>query len=278
VVDGQGAAGELAVGGRRLVWTVFLACVGAEIAVFLLDYHVSYGRLVTVGAIRRLCNNAREDGLGSWLAVTQTSLVALTAWLLAALARGGAAGAGGLRAWRARGWVTLAAFLTYLALDDGAKVHERLGTTAAELWGDGGNVLLAAFPSYAWQLVVGPPLALLGAFTLVFLWRQLRDGHGRLLVVAALACLVLAVGLDFLEGLAREHPWNVWGRAARGIALNRWTQLRFEESAYDTLVHFSKSLEECLEMLGMTLLWCALLRHLAAHGEIRVRFGAAPSA
>ena len=39
------------------------------------------------------------------------------------------------------------------------------------------------------------------------------------------------------------------------------------------LLHFSKSIEECTEMFGMTLLWMVFLHHLAwLAGDLHVRF------
>ncbi len=64
----------------RLALRVFACILLLEIAFVLLDYHVNYGRLTEIGAIRRLTNIAREDGLASWFGTTQTLLVALTAW------------------------------------------------------------------------------------------------------------------------------------------------------------------------------------------------------
>ena len=69
-------------------------------------------------------NTAREDGLASWFAVTQTLLIALTLWLIYSVAKAG-------RKPRAIvvGWLVLALFFTYMAIDDGAQIHERLGST-----------------------------------------------------------------------------------------------------------------------------------------------------
>ena len=48
------AAGvELRVDWRRLASRVLLLCLAAEVAFAVLDYHINYGRLIDVGAMRR---------------------------------------------------------------------------------------------------------------------------------------------------------------------------------------------------------------------------------
>jgi hypothetical protein len=92
------------------------------------------------------------------------------------------------------------------------------------------------------------------------------------MVVAAVACFALAVAFDFVEGLDPEHPWNLHAWLAERMSLEPGARRRFGQSAFRSVRHFSKSLEECLEMLATTLLWCVLLRHLARIApELRIR-------
>src|SRR4029079_1479108 len=79
--------------------------------------------------------------------------------------------------WRSLGWAVVAAFFTYMAIDDGTQFHERIGTAVSVMHRRGAGPqsgdLFAAFPSYAWQIVFVPGLALLGAFTLLFLGHEI---------------------------------------------------------------------------------------------------------
>lgn len=255
----------------RLVWIVFVVCFVAELLLVVLDYHVNYGRLTDIGAVRRFSNIAREDSLASWFGTTQTLLSAVTLWLLFLTAR-----FQGASPWSRAGWLFLALFVTYMAVDDGAQVHERLGTAYSVILERSHPEALAFFPSYAWQIIFVPLLAACGCGMLVFLWRELPLLHQRVLVVAALGCLVLAVGLDFVEGLEPDHPWNL-NRILSGDspALEAWSLQRFGQGAFDTFDHFSKSLEEFLEMVANTLLWVVFLRQLTLMtSELRVRFSA----
>ena len=95
-----------------------------------------------------------------------------------------------------------------------------------------------------------------------FVWYELSDRIGLLLVLSALTCFVAAVGLDFIEGLDEDHPWNLYAWVTAHVDLSEFTTTRFRRPPYETLEHFSRSLEETLEMLAMTCFWVAFVRHL----------------
>ena len=241
----------------RIARWVFACCLSLEIAFVLLDYHVNYGRLTEVGAIRRLTNIAREDGLASWFGTTQTLLVALTAWGVLILA-----GAAHTLAWRRAGWLFVSILFTYMAVDDGAQLHERFGTLSSALQtGDSGSVL-DLFPSYSWQVLFVPLFGLFGLILTVFLWHELHDRAALVLVLSALACFAVAVGLDFIEGLDEDHPWNLYSWMVGHVDLADFTTTRFRQTPYDTLEHFSRSIEEFLEMVANTFLWVTFIRHV----------------
>ena len=91
---------------------------------------------------------------------------------------------------------------------------------------DRGPSVLNLFPSYAWQILFVPLFGLFGLLLLVFVWYELRDRTGLLLMVAAIACLVVAVGLDFVEGLDADHPWNVYSWITSRVDLADFTAAR----------------------------------------------------
>lgn len=240
----------------RLARRVIGACLIAEIVLLILDYQVNYGAATRIDAMRQLTNLAAEDSLASWFSSTQTLLAALTLWVIRALVP--VDPAAGSR----RGWLLLALLFSWMAVDDGAQIHERIGIAFDEARSSGS--WLDAFPSYAWQIVVLPALAAVAAGGFGLVWRALAARRLTRHVLAGLACMALAVALDFFEGLDADHPWNLYTWISSRWPIEPWTLLRFGASAYDTLEHFSKAIEEYLEMLGLTLLWLAFLRHLAA--------------
>lgn len=261
---------------------LLLACIAIEIAFVLLDYFVNYGQLTSIGPIRRMFNITREDGLASWFGITQTLLVGLTAWFIWLVRRSSA----GAPRWIKIGWFIMACCLTYMAVDDGATIHERIGSTLKAIQSEtpppesdieeqsatGGGGDSWWFPSYHWQVLFLPFFGAMGVFMLVFLWRELGAKKLRLYVAACIACFVMAVGLDFVEGLEPGHRLNFYSHIAERFDFESFTRARFKVSEFEAIRHFSKSIEETLEMFGMTLLWVALLTHLVRIApQIRLR-------
>jgi hypothetical protein len=218
------------------VWVVFLGCLIVEISLFYLDLTVNWWHWSDSGAIRRLFNTTREDGLASWFAVSQTLVVALVAWVIFAVAtrRGDATP-------RRAGWLVVALFFSYICLDDGAAVHERIGTAFDQ------RNPVDGYPSYPWQLLFLPLFTLVGGFLLGFLWVELRRPVDRAKVVLAIGCFVVAVAFDFVEGMDQGYQ--------RLVAETGWRA--------DTVRHFSKSIEEIVEMLGMSIFLVTFLGYLA---------------
>ena len=227
----------------RLLFTVFLSCVSIEIALFVLDATVNFYRGSPVGAIRRLFNITREDGLASLFAVLLTLAVGVVAW--ASYARAKSLGA---RRLTRAGWLFVAILFTYLAIDDGAKIHERLGTALKFTLSSSDSAdsnWLDLYPSYPWQVIFAPILAAAGGVVLAFLWKEMPTAIERASIVAALTCLSVAVALDFVEGLADGYSWLVDNFEIRLV----------------TVKHFAKAIEESMEMFGMTLFLVTFLRH-----------------
>lgn len=240
-------------------WTVVLivACLAIEVGLVLADAIINYWMLSDLGMIRRLFNITREDALASWFGVTLTSTLALTVWLTYAVVRNQTPSRK-----RRAGWLILAVLFTYMAVDDGAEIHERVGSAYKQIYqpeqldkvdSEGEKVRsLTYYPSYPWHVLFGPFFAALAVFMILFLWRELDDRLALGMIGAALLLFAAAVGLDFIEGLVSDHPLNLHTIARDGLDLSRY-ELR----------HFSKSLEEFFEMFGVTLLWVAFLRNLA---------------
>lgn len=260
------AAPASAVDLDALARRMFRSLLAAELFMVFLDATLNHLEWTRVGSIQRLVNITREDGITNWFAASQELLVAaaagLVAWRVAA--------DGDRR--RRLGWAFLSFLFLYISFDDGTKFHERIGTwfreTANGLADGGGTLLftrlLDAFPSYSWQVVFLPFFGAAGLFVLRFLWKEF-DAPLRRLLVAALGCFVLAVVMDWVEGLD-----DGWGFVRR---VTHWRT--------DTITHFGKSIEEFIEMFGTTLFLVAFVRHLARVGQgwrisLETRKGATP--
>ncbi|NWF38148.1 hypothetical protein F3F96_03225 [Mariprofundus sp. NF] len=236
---------QLVLNTDRLSWHVLVFLVAIELLLVLLDIVINYAEVIEYRSIHRIFNIAREDGLAGWFMTSQTLVAALVLWLLYWLS----CTVDGATALQRRGWLVLALFFSYMSADDGALIHERLGTMFEEIVaesGNGGDVgilsqWLEMFPSYEWQFLL-PFFAAVGLYMLYFLWRVLGVGRPLLMVIAAFSCLAVAVVLDFIEGMPKEHALNLYS----------WLKEAYMLEDY-TVDHFAKSLEEFLEMVGISL-------------------------
>lgn len=243
------------VDGRRWPARIFVFCLIVELSLVALDAFINYGDLIDVGRpIRRLFNITREDGLATWFMVIQTFVTGSVLWLIAVVMY-----CRGENPVSVFSWGILSGFFIYLSADDGAMIHERLGSTFKEVFrgsehsANGGllNQAQGLYPSYDWQLVVLPLLASVGLFMIYFMVRKFRDRKSRVTLLAAAGVMAMAVSLDFIEGLDSDHPLNPYG----------WIRSTFALSEY-TVSHFAKSLEEFLEMFGITLLLVLSTKYL----------------
>lgn len=241
----------------RTILVLFFCLLGTELFFVWADHVINVGRLIDQGPVRRFFNITREDGIASWFAVIQTWMVGLTAGLLYLVARSQSN-----ERWRRVGWLVLCLFFFYMAMDDGAEFHERIGSTVkAMVLGDGaanGSRAIGVFPSYTWQLVFLPIFGAFGLFMLWFLNRELSNRADKFLTLFAIFLLVLAVCADFLEGIDNEkHPLDIYSRLH-----SAWDVSRAK------ILHYSKSVEEFFEMLSMSVLWLVFLRQLVETAPI----------
>ncbi len=250
----------------RFPLKVLLACFSIEVLLYVLDYFLNYGRAIDIGPFRRLFSTTIESSFPSFFSIGQTLLVAVTLWIIVQLVR-----TRGDSRWVVAGWVVLAAFFTYMAIDDGAKFHERMGTALGTLREKGGGSI--PFPSYNWQFFFLPFFATMGLFTMGFGWFRMKDRLSRILIVVAILMLVIAVGIDFVEGLNEHHPWNLYRGISDRYDLHDYCMERFEQSGYKTVQHFFKSAEELFFEAGAnSVLWFLFLRYLLRiTGELRIR-------
>lgn len=250
VAAGPEPSAEARVSLHEVAQRVAYACLLVELALVVLDLVFAYGRVVPLQAVQRLFNMTREDGINTWFASTQT------------LAVGGVLALIGLHArWADRrrleqfGWALLSALFVYIAVDDALGLHERLGSafgrSVARPDGEASTGLLAAFPTYYWQLLFAPVFGGAALFMLLFLWRKLEAPGLRLYFGLGLGCLGVAVGLDFFEGVDGAHEVVAGLLAVRPY----------------TVSHIQKVVEEFLELFGTTAFLFTFLALLASRAE-----------
>ncbi|MCB0333784.1 MAG: hypothetical protein KDD55_09820, partial [Bdellovibrionales bacterium] len=207
--------------------------------------------LIKLKSIRAIFNIELEGSLANWVSSLVYLSVGLSLWGITwCVSRE-------LRwSFRTLSWGFLATVFTYLAADDGAEIHEAVGTALKEYTTQSDweprysfvHWVVDVFPSYYWQAVFTPIFVLVGLFMVYHLYREFGEKWLLLLVFLGFGCFVFAQGLDYLEGAKYSF------RPLRSMFdLDR-----------NTVRHFQKALEEFLEMFGMTLLLYAFLRHLSS--------------
>ena len=161
-----------------------------------------------------------------------------------------------------------------MSIDDGAKIHERVGSAIGRIEDSSGVEIMQYFPSYAWQAFVLPFFAVMGVYMLGFLWFQMRDRVSRILLICSICMFVTALAIDFFEGLAQWHEWNIFDRLAVQLDIDDFCQEHYGENGFETILHFSKSAEECfLEMGANSILWFLFIRHLIREmGTLQIKF------
>lgn len=228
---------------RRLLPLLLLI----ELFLLALDATVNYANITGFSQFQRLANIAREDGVATWFSSTQFLFIGILSSLLFMHQRS-------LRSNRVKAglWFLTAVFFLFMALDDAAQIHERIGSAIqvsanrpANYWSFV-KFALQMFPSYPWQLFVLPFYLLTGSVIFGFLWSEF-DSRSRVLLCSGILFFALALGLDYVEGLKTSYEFLT-------------TNFSVTKS---TAAHFAKALEEFLEMAGASFVLVSKLLHFS---------------
>lgn len=238
---------------KTIISRVFWIALGLELLIVFLDVFVNHYKWTSIGAIRRMLNITREDGISNWFSSLQVIIVGCVLWMIALSVKNLNQNSG--KKGKYYSWAGIGSFFLYMGFDDAVKFHERIGTafetivTRSSENSDPGliNGVLNIFPSYPWQMIFGPFLVGIGIFILWFLWKELSFQRLKYLLLIALGLYSLAVGLDFVEGL-ENNPY-------KGIA-------NFFSTKTFRIRHMSKAIEEFFEMFGTTIFLVLFLKQL----------------
>lgn len=217
---------------ERSIWKLFAWLVVGAIAFCVIDFVGNRSGWVHADSLRRIFNIAREDSLHNFVSSVQELAIAGVALVMYLHARRTETRFARFE------WGVALAFFTWVGLDDGAALHERIGTAA-----ENG---VAFFPSYAWQIIFVPIFTVALLVTGHVLFRTRRAPYTRELFVLAFGCYIVAVGLDYIEG----HS-GTYGSIAS-----------FFNVRYGVVSHYFRVVEEFLEDIGASLFLVTLLRHL----------------
>ncbi|PIQ24286.1 hypothetical protein COW36_23820 [bacterium (Candidatus Blackallbacteria) CG17_big_fil_post_rev_8_21_14_2_50_48_46] len=240
---------------------------GVIVVLALLDIFLNYLEWTSIGALQRLVNVSQDDGLVNWFSSIQLFCIALVLWGVFAVLLTQKQTLKRFVLW---GWGFIASFFSYLALDDGSRLHERIGTAVEETFKGGGasgggffSELVKHFPSFHWQLVFVPALVCIGFFVMWFMWKNLNSREQKILLFLGLSLYGFAVVLDFIEGVE-----SIYTHLAASLGVKTYV-----------ISHLSILIEECSEMFGNTLIMLAFLKQLtsqAGNWSVRVVSSAFP--
>ena len=226
---------------KRMFWYLWLVCCGLVACDSVLTFHDVTGYYV----FNRVFDMTREESIPNWYASILLFCIALTCAVTYTIQR--------RRVDRrdALPWVFFAGFFTFLSMDDGAKIHERLGSFFRELAEEGDGVftvfqpVLEAASTYSWQIFVLPVFLFFAFFILLWGFNNIsvRETHRWILLGGFF--IAIALGLDYFEGLVDNGVVDLEGRP---LSVN-------------TIEHYQRVLEEFSEMTG----FICILRGLCVH-------------
>jgi len=146
-------------------------------------------------------------------------------------------------------WMLIASFFIYMSIDDTSQFHERVATVWASHAKTSDNVaitnVLNNFGSYYWQLLFLPLFAIIGLTMLYVIKTEFKVRQAQIFFVAGLASFVFAVMLDYIDGIDSYYDYVI-----------QRTGVNFQ-----ALEHFSRAVEEMVEMIGLGFILTALLIH-----------------
>ena len=218
------------------------ALVIIEIGLVALDYAFVRSEISYDLDTRLLFSLGDEVSIPTWFNVTQTGVAGLVVLGIFFVRRFQAARRPELVA-----WAVLAAFFVFMAVDDAARFHERVGSAIGDVAIGNGLISGDGIRSYYWITFLGPVFTAAGLFMVIFLWRAFGPYRLRRYLLFGPALYAVAIGLDFIEGLGGAHE-----------SIARRLQLSVGEVA-----HFLVVTEEYLEMVGTTVILFAFLTYLA---------------
>lgn len=222
---------------KTILKTIFISLVLIEILMILADVFLNHYRWLDNRSLRRSFNVTREDSIQNWFSTMQTMLVSLSLFVIYYLNKFEIHHK--VSKLTQYCWLLFAFMFMYLSMDDGSRLHERMGSALEDAFegaASSGTGFISNFPSYEWQIIFVPILGVMGLALLFFLYKNLLNKKRLFVVLAALMFLSFAVGLDFIEGLDKIE----------GSAL-----------------HFLKLVEEIMEMFSFTLLLMVFLYEIS---------------
>ena len=231
---------------KPILWIITLYAV-IVLFLLLLDICIVYGNIIDIPVenLRDIFDMTLKQSLANFASSIQRLFISITLMIIFFILRI-------VNKKRALMWFITGVFFIYMALNEGIGFHNIINDAVKEIiYSSNQSSILVKivriFPSYYWQLVLGPFFFIMGLFILFFLWKELKDTHLRRYVCLAFLCFIIAEILSFLEGT--YTPVSI---------------IHDNFGLYsDTIVHFMRLIEETLELSGSTFFLYVFLTYLS---------------
>lgn len=225
------------INGIALFWGIVI------LFLVLADIFLNHYELIDSIPLRRLVNITRDDGLANWFSSIQLLFVSVVLWMVLFVLVYSKPNLI-IKKREKIGWSLSALFFSYLAVDDGSKMHERVGTAfsnsieARHAYNPSFiSNLFDVFPSYGWQFVFIPFFGLIAIFMLLFFIKNLKTKTQIIFILLGFFCYGSSVIIDFAEGMDVKVYNSI---------------ISFLNTDLYSVEHFSRVIEETFEMVGNT--------------------------
>jgi hypothetical protein len=231
---------------KPISWIITLYAV-IVLFLLLLDVSIVYWKIIDIPVenLRNIFDITLKQSLANFASSIQRIFISITLIVIFFTLRT-------VDKRRAFMWFITGVFFIYMALNEGIGFHKIIHDTVKEIIYSSNQSsilvkLLLMFPSYYWQLVLGPFFLVMGLFILFFLLKELKGSHLKRYVYLAFLCFIIAETLSFLEGT--YIPVSI---------------IHDKFGFYsDTIVHFMRITEETLELSATTFFWYVFLTYLS---------------
>lgn len=187
---------------RMISWAAVL-CFATVFIFVSLDLLLSFTTCIPVIELQKIFDITQESSVGTWFFAVLSFASALTLLPVYLIAR-----AEHRPKQETAGWLILILFFVYMSMDECAWIHERSGDflermVDAEALPLGLSRMVVKFPTFYWQLIMGPIFVAMGLFMLYFLWQRFHIAALRKYIILSLIGLGMAMFIDFVEGMGR---------------------------------------------------------------------------
>jgi len=215
---------------------LLIACLFVEAWLVFLHFQLALHATPTVRALGQAFDMRREASIATYWSCLLTLGIGLVCFCVTVIQR-----RNGSAKLSCRGWAYAGIVFVCLSVDDAIAFHEKIGAiTSLELMHS------LNYPSYPWHVSVAPIITFCLLSAAFVIWRDVRRIEGlTAILLLALGCFAIALGLDFMEGIEEMAAMETG-------------------AANSPVLPFLMVAEELLEMVGATLILYVVFSYMTS--------------